>query len=57
VRHLHGDARAVARALVSAHATAVLHVPQRREGLLHDEVVGGAAVASDEGEAARVVLV
>jgi hypothetical protein len=35
----------------------VLHVPQRREGLLHDEVVGGAAVASDEGEAARVVLV
>ena len=57
MRDLHGDARAVPRALIAAHAAAVLHVAQRREGLLHDQVVGGTAVARDEGETAGIVLV
>jgi hypothetical protein len=57
VRDLHVDARAVAGALVAAHAAAVLHVPQGGERLGHHGVVRVSAVAGDEGQAAGVVLV
>lgn len=56
MRNLEGDARSVAGALIGADSAAVFELAQGRQGLIDDLMVGVAAVADDEREAAGIMF-